>query len=87
MGKSHRMTCPQKIGGRPRPSLESDVAAPILEVNISTVAGSSVGSSATDAGVDTAVSFTPRRGSINKRSLCHGDHRRNQRTPNIDIGA
>jgi hypothetical protein len=28
-------------------------------VNISTVAGSSVGSSATDAGVDTAVSFTP----------------------------
>ena len=31
---------------RPRQSLESDVAAPIPEVNISTVAGSSVGSSA-----------------------------------------
>ena len=44
---------------RPRQSLESDVAAPIPEVNISTVAGSSVGSSTTGAGVDTAVSCTP----------------------------
>jgi hypothetical protein len=59
------MPCPHTIGDRPRPSLlvlptlDSDVAAPTSGVNVSTIAGSPRGSSATDAGVDTAVSCTP----------------------------
>ena len=73
------MPCPQTIDGLPCPTglvstLESCVTAPNRGVNVSTIAGSPRGSSATGAEVNTSVSPPPvgfstglRRGPISGR--------------------
>jgi len=58
------MPCPQTIGGLPCPTglvstLEPCVAAPNRGVNVSTIAGSQRGSSATGAKVNASVSPPP----------------------------